>query len=77
MDYNGTYTITVDGVDIVIPVRYVISETVSVSPVSIVSYSQEALQTGSTVQYATLAGVTLFGALTVGLLFMLFLRMRV
>lgn len=77
MDYYGTYTITVDGVQIALPVRYVMTESVTVAPVSIVSYSQEALSTGSVVQYATLAGVVLFGALSVALLFMLFLRMRV
>ncbi len=77
MDYYGTYTITVDGVQIALPVRYVVTESIPVAPVSIVSYSQEALETGSVVQYATLAGVVLFGALSVALLFMLFLRMRV
>ncbi len=76
MDYNGTYTITLEGVELVLPVHYSLTDTVTVSPVSLVSVSSEVLSQTTVVQYATLAAVVLLLSLCVGLLFFIWLRAR-
>lgn len=74
--YNGVYTVTVDGVEIALPVRYPVTDVVTVSPVSVVSMSTEVLTQTTVVQYATLAAVVLLLSLCVGLLFFIWLRAR-
>jgi hypothetical protein len=76
MDYYGTYTITIEGVELALPVRYSLTDTLTVSPVSVVSLSSEVLSQTTVVQYATLAAVVLLLSLCVGLLFLIWLRAR-
>lgn len=59
-----------------LPVHYSLTDTVTVSPVSLVSVSSEVLSQTTVVQYATLAAVVLLLSLCVGLLFFIWLRAR-
>lgn len=73
-----TITVTISGSLITLPVSLVDIEPVSNAlPVVVAGYTDAALSAVSVPQYALLLLALLFGALSVGLLTLLFLRFRI